>query len=195
MSTLLAMCLFSLTMSITPGPVNIIVCSTSINHGFKRALPFVSGATMAFTLLVAALGAGVGSFLSQYPTVLELLGYCGGAFLCYIGYQIAISDAVVSKAQKPPATFLDGALLQLLNPKAWAACLAGITTFKLGGNTDLLIKFVGIYFVICYLAIALWALVGSHAKILLQTPKHIEMLNIVMGGGLILLALYMQMPQ
>lgn len=192
MSHLIAICLFSLTMSITPGPVNIVAFSTSANHGFKRALPFVSGATIAFTLLLAALGAGVASFLSQHTEVLEFLGYGGSVFLCYMGYQIAISGAELSKDQRPPATFSDGTFLQLLNPKAWAACLAGITGFKLGGDTDLLIKFVSIYFVICYLAIALWALIGSHAKVLLRTPKQLQILNIAMGGSLVLLALYMQ---
>ncbi|EXV31205.1 putative membrane protein [Acinetobacter baumannii 24975_5] len=47
-----SMFLFSFAMSITPGPVNTVILSTSLNHGLKRSLPYISGATIGFTLLL-----------------------------------------------------------------------------------------------------------------------------------------------
>jgi threonine/homoserine/homoserine lactone efflux protein len=64
MSVIFAMCLFSLSMSISPGPVNLITLSTGVNHGFKNAMPFVSGATLGFTLLLLMVGLGLGGLAS-----------------------------------------------------------------------------------------------------------------------------------
>ena len=40
MTVLFAMALFVFTMSITPGPMNIVMLSNGVNYGFKRTLPF-----------------------------------------------------------------------------------------------------------------------------------------------------------
>jgi len=52
MSILIAMCIFSLTMSISPGPMNMVIVSSGANHGVRWTMPFVSGATIGFTLLL-----------------------------------------------------------------------------------------------------------------------------------------------
>ncbi len=36
-----SMFLFSFAMSITPGPVNTVILSTSLNHGLKRSVPYI----------------------------------------------------------------------------------------------------------------------------------------------------------
>ncbi|MCO1335598.1 hypothetical protein MO867_14765 [Microbulbifer sp. OS29] len=59
MSLFLAMFGFSLAMPITPGPVNMVIISSGVNHGFSRTLPFVSGATVGFTLLLSMIGFGL----------------------------------------------------------------------------------------------------------------------------------------
>ena len=58
MTLLLAMLSFSLVMSITPGPVNMIILSSGISYGVKRTIPYVSGATVGFTLLLLLIGFG-----------------------------------------------------------------------------------------------------------------------------------------
>lgn len=191
MSIIIAMSLFSLTMSISPGPVNFITFSTGMNHGFKNALPFVSGATFGFTLLLAVIGAGIGTLLMNHPLLLKLLGYGGTAYICYLGYKIATADIEAADTAAPAARFIDGALLQWLNPKAWTACIAGVTAFQLTEDNGWLWPFVAIYFVVCYLAIAAWAFAGSHTKAFIGSPRNLKRLNILLGGGLILLALYL----
>ena len=53
-------------MSITPGPVNTVILSTSLNHGLKRSLPYISGATIGFTLLLIFMAFGLQSLLTQF---------------------------------------------------------------------------------------------------------------------------------
>lgn len=80
-----SMFLFSFAMSITPGPVNTVILSTSLNHGLKRSLPYISGATIGFTLLLIFMAFGLQSVLNQFPVVLKILAVCGTLFVCYIG--------------------------------------------------------------------------------------------------------------
>ena len=62
-------------MSITPGPVNTVILSTSLNHGLKRSLPYISGATIGFTLLFDFMAFGLQSVLNQFPVVLKILQF------------------------------------------------------------------------------------------------------------------------
>ena len=67
MTLLLAMFSFSLVMSITPGPVNMIILSSGISYGVKRTIPYVSGATVGFTLLFLFIGLGFSQFINAFP--------------------------------------------------------------------------------------------------------------------------------
>ena len=63
MSLIPAMCLFALSMSISPGPVNLVTFSSGLNYGFVPSLRFVAGAATGFTLhnnLLIIVGALVG---------------------------------------------------------------------------------------------------------------------------------------
>lgn len=191
MTVILAMCLFSLSMSISPGPVNLITLSTGVNHGFRRAMPFVSGATIGFTLLLLLIGLGMGSFLSTNGIFPTILAVGGTAFISYIGYKIAVSKPEVNVSSCEVPSFCQGFLLQWLNPKAWSACLAGLSAFNLANSHTKLAIFISLYFVICYASIASWALAGEKVKTLFETPRSARILNLVMGGSLIMVALYL----
>jgi len=43
-------------MSISPGPVNMMIISSSINHRVRKTLYFVSGDTIGFILLLVLIG-------------------------------------------------------------------------------------------------------------------------------------------
>lgn len=191
MSVILAMCLFSLSMSISPGPVNLITLTTGVNHGVRKAMPFVSGATLGFTLLLIFVGLGVGQLAAENTELMQLLGYIGTGFICYMGFKIATAkpELNVTEVQRP--SFVQGFLLQWLNPKAWFACLAGVSAFNLSGQYSALFMFTGLYFMICYASISSWAVLGSRISGLLADKSNLTIFNRVMGGTLIAVAMYL----
>ncbi len=191
MSSIVAMCLFSLSMSISPGPVNLITLSTGANHGLRNAVPFVSGATIGFTLLLFLIGMGLGSVAVEYGLFLDILAYGGTALICYMGFKIATSDPKLEICRESIPRFSQGFLLQWLNPKAWAACIAGVSAFDLVGAHSRLVLFVTIYFVICYFGIGCWAVIGERIHLIFRTPRSLKLFNLVMGGALVLVALYL----
>ncbi|VTM88308.1 cysteine/O-acetylserine exporter [Raoultella ornithinolytica] len=67
MILIVTMFIFSLTMSFSPGPVNMIIISSAAAHGFRKTFPFVSGATTGFTALLIFVCFGFYAAIEQHP--------------------------------------------------------------------------------------------------------------------------------
>jgi len=191
LTTILAMFSFSLAMSISPGPVNMMIISSSINHGVKKTFSFVSGATIGFTLLLIFIGLGLINIVNQYPSLLKVMEIFGASFIAYMGYKISIFTTKLSKKEyaKKTLKFYEGFLLQWLNPKAWIACISGISMF-VSSNIEFIV-FVLIYFIVCYSSLFFWSILGQKAILILNTTFKQKIFNIIMGLTLLLLASYM----
>lgn len=192
LSILLSMFIFSLSMSVSPGPINITILSSSLMHGFRKTLPFITGASIGFSLLLIFLGFGVYKTIIHYPKFFMIIELLGSLFIFYIGQKIVFSKAKVEISNNiAAANFMDGFLLQWLNPKAWIACLSGISLFSSPVSYHPLILFILIYFITCYTSLMLWGISGHKlAKILINTHQ-LKILNTLMGGSLIILSIYM----
>jgi threonine/homoserine/homoserine lactone efflux protein len=191
MVLILAMFLFSLSMSISPGPVNMVIIASGANHGFWRTFPFVSGATIGFTLLLIFVGFWFIQTINNYPVFFNYLCVFGSAFIIYIGYKIASSKPELSIEDVTVPNFMQGFLLQWLNPKAWVACASGAAMFSVPETYLPLVTFIVIYFVVCYLSLATWAILGDRVSVLLNTSLRIRSFNFIMGIMLIFVACYM----
>lgn len=192
LAIILSMFMFSLSMSISPGPVNLTILSMSLNRGFIKTFPFISGATIGFVLLLIFVGFGFSKIINAYPIILLLLELLGSAFIIYIGYKILSSkpEIEVNHNSSIP-NFIDGFLLQWLNPKAWIACASGVALFSVPNTNTPLLVFICIYFLICYLSLALWGILGKKLSIILSNSKRISLFNRLMGISLILISIYM----
>lgn len=191
LTTIFAMFSFSLAMSISPGPVNMMIISSSINHGVKKTFFFVSGATIGFTLLLIFIGFGLINIVNQYPSLLKVMEIFGASFIVYMGYKMSVSTTDLSKKEHDKKTlkFYEGFLLQWLNPKAWVACISGVSMF-VSSNIEFIV-FVLIYFIVCYSSLFFWSILGQKATLILSTTFRQKTFNIIMGLTLVFLASYM----
>lgn len=192
MSLFFAMFFFSLAMSISPGPVNMIIVSSGANYGVKRTMPYVSGATIGFTLLLLFIGLGFFQVINAYPSFLKYLAFGGSLFIMYVGYKIASSkpELNVNKEGATPK-FFEGFLLQWLNPKAWIACVSGASIFSSTESYAPFLIFASIYFLVCYASLAVWAVLGDKVSILLNSHLRLRFFNFFMGFLLIVTAGYL----
>jgi threonine/homoserine/homoserine lactone efflux protein len=187
-------------MSISPGPVNMLALSSGVHLGFRRAMGFVSGATIGFSLLLLAIGLGLSNLVDPSSAHFKLLKFAGLGFIAWIGFRISTStpetggnqqeDTQNESGREGTGAFWHGFLLQWLNPKAWLACIAGIAAFGVSSLHELLV-FTGIYFCICYPSIAAWALLGNRLQQWIQSARNMRRFNLIMGLSLILVAVSM----
>ena len=174
-AVIFAMFSFSLATSISPGPVNMMVISSSISYGIKKTMPFILGATIGFTLLLALIGLGLINIFGKHTVLVDYFEIAGASFIIYLGYKIATSTPTLSTKNydKKTLKFYEGFLLQWVNPKAWVVCVSGVSMF----------------FVVCYFSLFSWGFLGQKAIILLNSSKKIKIFNYFMGGILIVSAL------
>ncbi|GLX78667.1 hypothetical protein tinsulaeT_20070 [Thalassotalea insulae] len=191
MSIIIAMCLYALAMSISPGPVNLMVLASGVNHGVRHTMPFVLGAVIGFTLLLLVVGLGLGVVTAEHSVWLTTLCLTGNSFIFYLGAKLFSASVNVHQSEHLLPTFAQGMLLQWLNPKAWIASVAGVSAFNLIDAAEQLLVFVTLYFVICLFAMSSWALVGDKVSVYLNNQRRMLTFNRLMGSVLMLLALYL----
>lgn len=190
-SILLAMFAFSLVMSITPGPVNMVILSSGVNYGIKRTIPYVSGATIGFTFLLLCVGLGLYQFIHVYPNFLTYLAIGGSIYIAYMGYKIAISKPEMDIKKQRIPKFYEGFILQLINPKAWIACVSGVSIFSQVDSYSPFLTFVVIYFLVCYASLGLWATVGQKLAGIIKDQLRLRLFNLIMGAMLIGISVYL----
>ena len=184
----LPVALYAFAASASPGPVNIVAVSSGVTFGLRRTLPHILGAMSGFSVLLFAIGMGLGEILLASPWILTLLKGAGSLFLCYLAYRLFMaSHATLDvKLQRPP-TFRDGVLSQWLNPKAWIVSAAGTAAYTLPGTAYLasVLLMTGLFMLICFLSTGAWALFGTSAKRLLHTPRSVHRFNCLMASLLL----------
>jgi len=186
----LSMFVFAFVLSIFPGPVNVLILSSSLNYGFKKTFSFISGATIGFTVLLIIISFGFKEFIIENPLLVSIIEILGSLFIMYMGYKIVSSNSIDLKQDKPLKylRFHEGFLLQWLNPKAWFASISGVTLYAT--NQENMYFFVILYFIVCYWCLSFWGIVGKKISIFFNSPRKLKVFNVLMGGILIVSALY-----
>ena len=194
-SLIFSMFTFSLSMSISPGLVNITILSSSMNYGLKQTFAFISGATIGFTALLAAVCFGLYQVISLYPILLNIITVLGTVLFVWMGWNIARAQGEsiqTDQLELPKApSFMQGALLQWLNPKAWIAAVSGTALFSASHNALYLLLFILIYFVVCYLSLLIWGYAGQKLAVFLNQGSRMRLFNMAMGVLLMFIALQM----
>ena len=196
-SNLIAMLVFTLPVSLLPGPNNLLSAAHSSRHGFNKSLPLISGMVIGWFLLgvVVAFGA---FFIKENESLLRILTYIGVVYIIYLSYQISVSSAVdekdISDEQLGMGT---GIVLQIVNGKAFIHLLILMTTFGTVFGTDLIGKMV---IVILNVAIKLvgwfgWASFGSALKEIFSDPKSGVLINRILGFSLFCVAIWIVRPE
>lgn len=189
MDWLLAVLGFALTMSITPGPNNVMIIASATNFGVVRTVPHMLGISIGFPAMLIALGLGPGMALVAYPLAHQLLKIAGALYLVFLAWKIATASGVgAADAPGRPLTFLQAALFQWLNPKAWVIALGALTAYTtVGGKlvTETLV-ISAIFVPVSLLAVLVWAFGGIAVRRILQAPGALRAFN--WGMALLLLA-------
>lgn len=189
----LSMAAFALVASATPGPVNLIALSSGARHGWRSSVPYVTGATAGFTVLLVLVGLGMQQMARALPMLLQGLRWAGVLFLLYMAVRLWRDSGEVDHSQAPSRrpSLIAGAAMQWLNPKAWLASVSGMAVYAANGDTARVWLFAAIYFVICFVSVGAWALAGSAISAMLADRRTMRRFNRLMAGLLAISAVVM----
>ena len=132
----ISIAMFALVMTGTPGPNNVMLTASGANFGYRRSLPHAFGIGVGLMSMVFLLASGLGLIFQQYPIIQEAMKWIGSGYLLYLAWKIANAkpSSDHSDITSKPMTFIEAALFQYLNPKAWMMMVTAIGSFSLQGG-------------------------------------------------------------
>ena len=185
---LLGLVSFAFVTSITPGPNNLMLLTAGANFGFRRSLPHILGITAGCQVLLLAIALGLGQLFSAWPMSVVLLKLAGSAFLIYMALQLLRPRAAAlgEAGEVRPLSFLQAALFQWVNPKAWLMLITGLATYVNPTQMALSTLLIGITFAVVGLPLTcLWNVGGVALKDWLQHGRRLLHFNRLMAALLL----------
>ena len=183
---LLSIALFSVAMSGTPGPNNLMLTASGARYGYLRTLPHIAGILGGCVVLFMAIALGLGAVFERYESVQWVLRLAGSAYLLYLAWRIATApppnpDTTHSAR---PLNVWEAAAFQFANPKAWIMGLT-LTASFLPAEGSLMVNALLLALLmeaVAFPCVSFWALFGRTLGARLRSPRSWRVFNALMGA-------------
>ncbi|HLR17180.1 MAG TPA: LysE family translocator [Alcanivoracaceae bacterium] len=185
---------YVVVLSITPGPNNLLLAASGVNYGLRRSLPMgigiiVGGGIQCFVTLL---------LFSQLFTYLQFvrlpIAVVGCIYLLWLAWRLYSASAPNSNTSSgKPMTFMQAALFQWVNPKAWIMMINMAALFMPQEGSLLFGSLIiGLTNSISsYPSVLVWSVLGDRLRLALQNPQYLHYFNVVMSSSLALTALWL----
>ena len=181
-----ALFLYAFVTSITPGPNNLMLMSSGATFGFRRTIPHMLGIGIGFTVMVFLVGLGLTGFFDVVPYSYDVLKVVSVVYLCWLAWKIANSGESKSDGTSGrPLTFLQAALFQWVNPKAWYMALMAITLYAPDRSLFSVLVVSLAFGAVNLPCVSCWTVLGQQMRLLLTNPIRLRLFNYVMAALLI----------
>jgi threonine/homoserine/homoserine lactone efflux protein len=128
----------ALALLLTPGPAVLYIVTRSIDQGRRAGLVSVAGVHAGTLAHIFAAAAGVSALLATSATAFGTVQYLGAAYLVCIGVKRLLDRRPRGAAPTPlrrlRRTFLDGVVVNVLNPKTALFFVAFLPQFVAVGR-------------------------------------------------------------
>ncbi|WP_372357095.1 LysE family translocator [Xanthomonas sp. NCPPB 3443] len=181
---------FALNMAF--GPNNALSLSNGARHGVVHSLAASIGRLIAFVIMIAITGLGLGTLLMASETLFTVLKYVGAAYLMWLGVKL-LRSAPPEQSSASPAKMDQKNLLfkhskqefyvAAGNPKAILIFTAFFPQFVDLNHYAASFIILGSTFLVLELAaIAIYAVIGARLRFLTKNSKGFIWLNRISGS-------------
>ncbi|EFL89605.1 LysE family translocator [Ahrensia sp. R2A130] len=194
LQTSIALILFLFPLAYSPGPGNLFFAANGARFGFRSTLPMNVGYHAATWVVTAAIGFGFIAAVERFPEVFVILKTAGAFYVLWLAWKLFRAGTIEDHGVAKPATFTDGVILLLLNPKAYVIITLMFTQFldqAESGWVFMVLLITTVFTINNLIAFSVWALVGEKIAGLFRTPDSANKLNMVFGAILAAVAVWM----
>ncbi|QNH06787.1 LysE family translocator [Pseudomonas sp. B11D7D] len=189
MSQWLPFILFASVASITPGPTNLLILGSAARFGLSIALTIAVGASLSASLMLLVVGLGLGELLARAPLLQTAMSWAGAAWISWMACKLmrAETAGLGERSVDQRQGFVQGAGLQLINPKTWLMTVS-VTAIFLDGQASLgaVAGYATLFLLVSTPCLLAWGLLGIGSARLLRRPARLRLFNRCMA--LLLLA-------
>lgn len=178
-------------VSITPGMCMTLAMTMGMTIGVRRTLWMMWGELAGVGLVAVSAVIGVAAIMLNYPALFTVFKYAGGAYLCFLGFQLwrsrgkmAVSSDQSAHYQVPVTTLmLQGFVTAVANPKGWAFFIALLPPFidPTKALTPQLVVLVSIILCIEFICLLAYASGGKSLRAFLQQRGNVQIMNRIAG--------------
>jgi len=185
---LLAFILVGFALTGSPGPATLGLAATGAAFDIRTGRKFLFGVMLGGLLVIGGVAAGVFAAIVAVPNAAEVLTGIAIVYLGYLAFKIAKAPPVgepSSPADGPG--FMTGFVLNLLNPKAYAAFATLFSGFRLIPESPAQSTYLQV--VVCFAMICVvntaWLYAGSTLRHMLRDEKTSRRVNVGFAGLLV----------
>ncbi|WP_440056569.1 LysE family translocator (plasmid) [Pseudoalteromonas sp. T1lg65] len=191
LDAILALMLTTALLLGSPGPAPLALAATGASGGVKAGLPFLIGILLGLLVAITLAATGVAGFLVEQPKLSEILKWLAAAYLLYVAYKIASNRSSLSAQSTSLPSFKDGFILNLLNPKAYAACIAIFSSVTIPASSTLISASIAavVCFAVAVFVDSLWLVFGAVIHRFLEDDKKLLLVRWGFAASLVLLVL------
>jgi len=114
----------------SPGPATLSLAATGAAFGRRGGLGYVGGLTSGMVIIMAVTATGIAGLMLALPGVRPVVLAVAAVYFLYLAFRIATAPPLVdTAADRRPPSFVAGVVLNLVNPKAYAAMAALFSGF------------------------------------------------------------------
>ena len=187
-------------MFITPGTPRIVIISYSMNYGVQKCVWTALGDVTANIIQATLVIFVIGSFLSDNPTILNILKWLGIAYLTYLAYDIYKSRPkdINTKDISDKSFFSfykDGFLVAGTSPKAWMFFPFIFPQF-IDFNSNYIVQFIILittYVVLDFLSLVGYAILAN--KLIIWIKANPKIINTISACVIIFIAIIIAFTQ
>ncbi|RLV57395.1 LysE family translocator [Aeromicrobium phragmitis] len=203
LETVIALLVFLFPLAYSPGPGNAFFAALAAAAGMRAAVPALVGYHAATLGVTALIGMGVGTTIVHRPAASNLLFAMGSAYVLWLAVTFVRHPLTVTSGNNGPlprerrAGFWTGAVVLLLNPKAYSIIAAMFAQFlATPGSADrsAVIAIAVIFTLNNLVAFLVWASGGRALSTVLGASRYQRVLSYVFAAALVGVAAWMSLP-
>ncbi len=131
LTDIVALCLAVIALLGSPGPGPLALAGVGAAFGPRRGAPFLFGILAAIIVVMLLTALGASTLLAASPKLRVVVQLLALIYIVYVAWRIAGVAAFTSGEEETAPSFADGFLLNILNPKAYAAFTAIFAAFSI----------------------------------------------------------------
>ncbi len=180
-----ALVVFALVATGSPGGATTLATASGARFGFKRTVPLILGIAFALALLMAVSGTSLAAALKSNPFLEFSVKAFGSAYLLWLAVKIGLAGPPrqTEVDTSRPTSLPGGAVLLLINPKAWAMAMGVASSFSDMVSEPIVLGAIlaGTFVFAASFSLSVWALAGGVVARLFIFDWHWNVFNGLMA--------------
>lgn len=190
----LALIVFLFPLAFSPGPGNLFFAASGASFGLRATLAPILGYHLATWGVTLAIGLGFSAVLAQGPALFSAMRWAGSAYMLLLALRFLRAGAGPGRTEARAAGLGGGAMLLVLNPKAYVIIALMFSQFLAGeaaGSRAAVIWISTVFTLNNLAAFLLWTLAGERLAAHLRSAAAARRLHLGFGLMLAGVALWM----